>query len=303
MSNEQSNIDIRRLRGVLLQIAQLAREASLTGSLDKGARSAGQQFNRILQIVEQRGIDLAGLFEPMPEDASFDQIGVAATQLVGFLEADEQPSATPAPPHPPQPPHSPTPPFFAPQGPQQGRSGSGEPNFVLDMSQFKELEQLKGLGQMIREQLPEWIKREVEARMSAVHGSAAQAQAHDEQEQDREAPDRHSTQRLPQKGDAGPQSSFRDMDMSGARFSDTNLAGAAFSDVNFDNVQFHDVNFSNVEFHDANFANVEFHDANFDSAQLHGSNFHNVEIIDGNISGMKINGIAIDELLRRHREA
>ena len=330
----QSDIHVRRLCGVLQQITQLAREASLTGSLDQGARSAAQQFNRILQIVEQKDIVLGGLFEPLPEEASFDQIGVAAAQLIGFLEVDlaaEQstmphPPHPPLPPHPPVPPHPPSAPFFAPS-PQGHRNEEGAPNFVIDMSQFKDIEQLKGLGQMIREQLPEWIKREVESRMSAVHEHIAQAQAaahpmhgqtqvHGQGEVQTDAQgkaseeaqtvaDRHRTERLPDVETfayIGSQPTFQDMDMSGARFSDTNLAGAAFSDVNFDNVEFNDVNFSNVSFHDTNFANASFHDTNFDNARLHNPNCHNVEIIDGEISGMKINGVAIDELLRRYKQ-
>jgi hypothetical protein len=100
----------------------LAKEASLTGSLEKGSRSSARQYNRILQVLQGKGIDMAGLFEPLSEDVGFEEIGVAAAQLAGYIEGETQHGTPPAPPVPPA----------APAPPQPPTSGFDFSNFGFD---------------------------------------------------------------------------------------------------------------------------------------------------------------------------
>lgn len=285
--------ELQRLRSVLKQITSLAKEASLTGSLEKGSRSAAQQYNRILKILQDKSVDLGGLFEPLAEDASFDEIGVTAAQLAGYIENEVQHGTVPVPPVPPMPP-------VPPVAPEQPHSVTS--NFSIDMSSLKELDKLKGLGQMIREQLPEWIKQEVAAKMEAAHehskgedkkktvsGSDMAIVVTDQRTTAEETSDmesKHATQRLEENQTVNAGSNFRDMDMSGARFSDTNLAESAFSDVNFAKVEFADVNFADVVFADCNIGGARFNETNFGGARFNETNFGGATFNDSNFNGV-----------------
>jgi hypothetical protein len=304
----------------LQQITNIAKESSLTGCLEKGSRSSARQYNRILQVLEEKGLDLSRLFEPLSEDESFEEIGVAAAQLAGYLTIDSQPRTPPVPPVPPVQRAAPVPPEVPvpPQPPQPGHAGFDFNNFAFEMGNLKELDQLKGLGQMIREQLPEWIKREVASKMAEAHQSAGTA-ARDKETSTRESGDmesKHATRRLEDEADnaktANFGSNFSEMNMCGARFSDTNLADSAFSDVNFAKVEFTDVNFGDVVFADCNMAGARFADTHFEgatfsdvqfsNARFKDTCFNNVELNDCDVSGMKINGVAVEELLRIYRQ-
>lgn len=82
--------DTRRLRRLLRQTAKVAREASLTGSLEGGARIAARQYNQILQHLERSREVPEDLFPQLDEDeTNIDEVGMVATQLEGYLDDDE----------------------------------------------------------------------------------------------------------------------------------------------------------------------------------------------------------------------
>ena len=140
MSTPEPNpVDLRRIRRVLRETARLAREGSLTGSLQGGMRNAVRQYNQILRFLEERGAVPAGFFLAIPEDANFDEVGIAAAQLAGYL-ADDGPESGWEPGH--------------------GRHRGGPNNISINVSGIKELEELKDLGRVVRENLPEWLRGE-----------------------------------------------------------------------------------------------------------------------------------------------
>ena len=142
---EEENVDrteIRRLRRLLREIAELAEHASLTGSLSQGARSAIRRYNQIVTRLERLGIVSAGLFEALPEDASFDELGVDSKLLAGYLEADEEEVER-----------------------AHHRGPHGGPNIIVgSLNGLQGLEELKDLGRTIRESLPDWLRERVAAR-------------------------------------------------------------------------------------------------------------------------------------------
>jgi hypothetical protein len=86
----ESNVEVRRIRRLLKTTVELAEQASLTGSLQKGVKNSVYQFNTILTHLEQAGVIPAGFFRPMDEDATFDEVGVASAQLASFLGDDDE---------------------------------------------------------------------------------------------------------------------------------------------------------------------------------------------------------------------
>ncbi len=132
--------EVRRLRRLLKDIAELAQNASLTGSLQGGARTAVRRYNQVVLRLEQLGLASPGLFAPLPDDVSFDEIGVEATLLAGYLKEDEAPTGAG---HPSHGSHNQSAPFINIVGPLGGMEG---------------LNDLKDLGRVIRESLPEWLR-------------------------------------------------------------------------------------------------------------------------------------------------
>jgi hypothetical protein len=75
---------------MLAGISKTAREASLTGQLSGGKAVAIRQYNAILTRIAELGVTSSDLFAPLSEEASFDEVGVAASQLADFLREDEE---------------------------------------------------------------------------------------------------------------------------------------------------------------------------------------------------------------------
>ena len=78
--------EIRRLERMLQGIVRTARDASLTGRLAGGRAIAARQYNTILARLQELGLLPHGLFEPLSEEATFDEVGVAAMSLAHFLQ-------------------------------------------------------------------------------------------------------------------------------------------------------------------------------------------------------------------------
>ena len=84
-------MDIRRIRRLLRETGKIAEHASLTGSLEKGSRLAIRQYNAIRQHLQDEEVIPEDLFPDLDEDeAGFDELGVAAKLLDGYLEGDDE---------------------------------------------------------------------------------------------------------------------------------------------------------------------------------------------------------------------
>ena len=84
------------LRGVfhlLEHTAKIAEDAALTGTFGSGEARCISQFNNALRHLSDLHAIPAGLFEELPTDASFGQIGIACHQLAAYL--NEELEATP----------------------------------------------------------------------------------------------------------------------------------------------------------------------------------------------------------------
>lgn len=146
--NSGPNPEIRRIRGVLKEITGYAEHASLTGAMKGGTRQAVRQYNAIVGHLRETNTIPPYLLVELEEDASTDEVGVAARMLSGYLRADEEPSHGQHGRHghhPPHPPHPPQPPF--------------------GLADLPNIEEMKEIGQRVRvqlEQLPDWIKGRIE---------------------------------------------------------------------------------------------------------------------------------------------
>ncbi len=60
----------------------------MTGSLSKGGRAAVRRYNAIVQYLEQTGFLPTGFFNPLPEDTTFDELGVESSLLASYIEED-----------------------------------------------------------------------------------------------------------------------------------------------------------------------------------------------------------------------
>jgi hypothetical protein len=142
--SSQNQMELRKIRRLLQETIRLAEKASMTGSLEGGGRMAIRQYNRIRDYLEEHDFIPDDLFQGLDEDnTTFDELGVVTSMLEGYL-ADE---GEPLPPEPPPPP--------------------GRPNFSLNIGYQKELEELRDLGQLIRENMPEWLRARQEAALAA----------------------------------------------------------------------------------------------------------------------------------------
>ncbi|WP_314591838.1 sigma-70 family RNA polymerase sigma factor [Paenibacillus terrigena] len=118
-------------------------------------------------------------------------------------------------------------------------------------------------------------------------------------------------------------SDFNDIDMFGTQFYNVNLQDSRFDNINMSKTFFHDINMQHVKFEEIGLWDIEvcnsamgganFHHIKqegkgnrFDSCELQGTTFvqcnlANVDIQDCDITGMKINGIPIEELLKHYK--
>jgi hypothetical protein len=80
---EQQKQSMLRL---LREIASLCEEASLTGSLEGGARSTAHRYNAILQYFEKDGTAPRGFFQPLGEGSEYAEIGVESRMLLAYVD-------------------------------------------------------------------------------------------------------------------------------------------------------------------------------------------------------------------------
>lgn len=78
--------NIRPLRSMLREIAELAEHASLTGSLEGGVASATRRYNSCLRQLRTAGIVPDGLFEELDEaTTTYGRLGVDARLLASTV--------------------------------------------------------------------------------------------------------------------------------------------------------------------------------------------------------------------------
>jgi len=85
-----------------------------------------------VRYLESAGALPGGLFPPLPEEATFDEVGVAAAQLAGYLEEEPGDDVESSP-----------------------RTGG---NVIIGLGGLKAFKELKEFGQQIRDHLPEWLE-------------------------------------------------------------------------------------------------------------------------------------------------
>jgi hypothetical protein len=133
MTEEQDVREIRRIVGLLERTHRIARDATMTGALGGGKDYAARQFNAIVTDLSQRGIVLPGYFPPLSEEASLDEVGIACALLADYLKAD------------------------LPD--ERGHEGKGKHGQHGGFNiQIGDIPELKNIGQVIRESLPEWMR-------------------------------------------------------------------------------------------------------------------------------------------------
>lgn len=142
MSDDMDRNELRSYYRMLREIAELAQEATMTGALQEGSRAGVRRYNSVVRQLESSGVTPAGMFEPLPENTEFAELGVESRLLAGYIKERQQ---EPAPPQP----------------SNHGPSG----NIIVGLGGLKELVELKDLGRLVRQHLPEWMQgREDDAK-------------------------------------------------------------------------------------------------------------------------------------------
>ncbi len=133
-------MDIRRVRRLLRETARIAEHASLTGSLQKGSRLAVKQYNAIRQHLEDTGAIPEDLFPELDEDESdFDELGVAAKLLDGYLD-DEDESSSP-------------------------ENKNKHKRFEFNFGSTSDMHDLRSFGEIIRSQMPEILREHFDVKI------------------------------------------------------------------------------------------------------------------------------------------
>src|SRR5207249_2829174 len=96
-----------------------------------------QQYNAVLRHLEQSGTVPSGFFPPLSEEATFDEVGVAAGQLAGYIDDNGEP-----------------------EGKKERERIYGSHNVSINVGGGKDL---KEIGELIREHLPEWLRGKIPA--------------------------------------------------------------------------------------------------------------------------------------------
>jgi hypothetical protein len=124
--------ELRRIVRMLEKTTSLAENASLTGSMSGGREFAIRSYNSVLQHLSSTGEIPAALFPPLPETASLDEVGIASAQLAEYLRAG------------------------LPEAEKQ--AGEGEGMKLGDGNVFFNIGSLGEIADMVRENLPDWLR-------------------------------------------------------------------------------------------------------------------------------------------------
>jgi hypothetical protein len=126
--------EMRQIIGLLEKSFRIARDASMTGSMQGGKEYILEQYNSIVKNLTERRTLAAGFFPPLSADASYDAVGVACGQLAEYLKAG------------------------LPEERERERRHGRNVNIIGNVGDLKEI------GELIRESLPEWMRAAREKR-------------------------------------------------------------------------------------------------------------------------------------------
>jgi hypothetical protein len=142
--------EIRLIIRLLEKLRDTANHVSLTGGLADGESYARLQFNAILENLAQGGVSLPSYFPPVPPEATFGAIGIAADQTAAYLKELLEP--------------------------EKEDAGGGS---VFD--RFFAGRDFAHIGEAIRGSMPEWMQRAAEEHAQArSEGAAAAHEVRDE---------------------------------------------------------------------------------------------------------------------------
>jgi len=127
MGNEPySNVTMKQARRLLAALTDLARESSLTGSLEGGSKAGIRQYNSLLDHFVEQGTVPRDLFVRLDSDEdNFDDLGVACALLKAFIEDDDEQQVT------------------------------STTSTMIIHGDSQELRELRELGEILRERMPE----------------------------------------------------------------------------------------------------------------------------------------------------
>ena len=80
--------ELKALFHMIEHTAKIAEDAALTGAFSGGEKRCISQFNNVLKRLNHLNAVPDGLFEELPNDASFGQIGIACHQLASYLNEE-----------------------------------------------------------------------------------------------------------------------------------------------------------------------------------------------------------------------
>jgi hypothetical protein len=134
---------------MLEKTTSMAEHASLTGSMAGGKEFAVRSYNATLQHLGSTGEIPAALFPPLPETAGMDEVGIASAQLAEYLRAGlpEQ------------------------RGNEQGMK-LGDGNVFFNIGGLGEI------ADMVRENLPEWLRGKREQGQPEAERQASEQTDH-----------------------------------------------------------------------------------------------------------------------------
>ncbi len=85
--------EIRRIRNLLLKMAETSEKSELTGSFEGGIRNYVKRYNAIVEHLEEEDIVPEDLFSELDEDeTNFGQLGAEATLLADYISEDAEES-------------------------------------------------------------------------------------------------------------------------------------------------------------------------------------------------------------------
>jgi len=85
--NETQQNEIKSIGNLLAQTAEIAEQAGVTGLYEGGAKRCIQQYNASVTRLEALAAITVGFFQPLSEEASYGEVGVACAQLASYLGA------------------------------------------------------------------------------------------------------------------------------------------------------------------------------------------------------------------------
>jgi hypothetical protein len=85
MSDQEQKREIRRMRALLVKMAEMAEHVEQTGSFESGIHNSVKRYNTIVEHLEDKGILPEDIFPRLDEDSDSGQLGAEAKLLSDYL--------------------------------------------------------------------------------------------------------------------------------------------------------------------------------------------------------------------------